>query len=298
MEPVPLSLIGRPFTSAEAFAAGVGRRALQGPQFAGVHRGVFRAAETPETFDLRVRGALRVLPDDAALSHQSALTWVGYDGFTDETLHFSTASGSRIDRRGIVVHRRQFKLRSSFIRDVPVLDPARTFVDVATDVGDRELLRIGDWLVRQGHVDLLDLRGFVLESHLDGVQRARRVAPLVRERVDSVRESDVRWIIWSSGLPVPEPNVPILDDAGIRVAKGDLVYVAEKVIVEHDGWHHERDAAQRQRDHLRRERLESLGWRVIVITVKDFEDEKQIVWRVYNALAERGYRGPRPRFGG
>lgn len=298
MDAVPPSLIGRPFTTAEALAAGVSRRVLQGPQFAPVHRGVFRAAETPETFELRVRGALRVLPGDAALSHQSALTWIGYDGFADDTLHFSTASGSRIDRPGIEMHRRQELLRSSFVRDVPVLGVARTFVDVATDVSDRDLLRIGDWLVRWGHVDLLDLRGFALESHLDGVQRARRVAPLVRERVDSVRESDVRWIVWSSGLPVPEPNVPIIDDAGIRVAKGDLVYVAERVIVEHDGWHHERDAAQRQRDHLRRERLESLGWRVIVITVKDFEDEKQIAWRIYNALRERGYRGPRPRFGG
>lgn len=269
MEPVPSGLIGRPFTIADAAAAGVGRRALQGPQFASVHRGVFRATETPETFDLRVRAALRVLPDDAALSHQSALTWAGYDGFSDETLHFSTASGRRIDRPGIVVHRRQFQLRSSFVRHVPVLHPARTFVDVATDVDDRELLRIGDWLVRRGLVDLLDLRGFVLQSHLDGVQRARRVAPLVRERVDSVRESDVRWIVWASGLPVPEPNAPILDEAGVRVAKGDLVYRRERVIVEHDGWHHERDAAQRQRDHLRRERLESLG-----------------------------YRGPRPRFGG
>lgn len=235
MEPVPSCLAGRAFTIAEAAAAGVGRRRLQGPQFAPVHRGVFRATQTPETFDLRVRGALRILPGDAALSHQSALTWAGYDGFTDETLHFSTASGSRIDRPGIVVHRRQLLLRSSFVRDVPVLDPARTFVDVATDVDERALLRIGDWLVRRGLVDLLDLRGFVLQEHLDGVQRARRIAPLVRERVDSVRESDVRYIVWSAGLPVPEPNVPILDEAGVRVAKGDLAYVAEKVIVEHDG---------------------------------------------------------------
>lgn len=106
MEPVPASLLGRPFTPAEAAAAGVGRRALQGPQFAAVHRGVFRASETPETFDLRIRAALRILPDDAALSHQTALVWAGYDGLPDEPLHFSTASGARIDRPGIVVHRR------------------------------------------------------------------------------------------------------------------------------------------------------------------------------------------------
>jgi hypothetical protein len=197
-----------------------------------------------------------------------------------------------------VVHRRQFRLRSSFVHGLPVLDPARTFVDVATDVDDRELLRIGDWLVRWGFVDLLELRAFAIAEHLDGVQRARRVAPLVREKVDSVRESDVRWIIWASGLPVPEPNAAILDDHGVQVANGDVVYVDRKIIVEHDGWHHERDAEQRQRDHLRRERLEALGWRVIVITAQDFENEHQIAWRVYNALVERGYRGQRPRFVG
>ncbi|QGG40162.1 DUF559 domain-containing protein [Aeromicrobium yanjiei] len=295
MEPVPAALIGRAFTVADAASAGVGRRALQGPRFATVHRGVFRAVGTPATLDLRVRGALLVLPDDAALSHQTALVWSGYDGLPDDPLHFSTASGTRIDRPGIVLHRRQFRLRSAFVHGVPVLDPARTFVDVATDVDDRELLRIGDWLVRQGFVDLLDLRAFAIAEHLDGVQRARRVAPLVRERVDSVRESDVRWIVWSSGLPMPEPNAGIFADAGIHIANGDLVYERWKVLVEHDGWHHERDAGQRQRDHLRRERIESLGWRVIVITAEDFADESQIAWRVYNALAERGYRGARPR---
>jgi hypothetical protein len=296
MATIPETLRGRPFTTAQARAAGIGRRALQGPGFAPVHHGVFRASDLPDSLDVRVRGALLVLPDDAALSHQSALGWVGYDGLPVEPLHFSTASGSRIERRGLVVHRRQRVLRSRFVRGVPVLDPARTFVDVATDVDDRELLRVGDWLVRWGHVDLLELRAFVLEEHLDGVQRARRVAPLVRERVDSVRESDVRWIVWSTGLPVPEPNVPILDEHGVQVARGDLVYVGCKVVVEHDGWHHERDAAQRQRDHLRRERLEALGWRVIVITVKDFEDERSIAWRIHQALVERGYRGARPRF--
>jgi hypothetical protein len=293
---VPSDLHGRPFTTSQAAEAGVGRRALQGPGYASVHHGVFRTAETPDSLDLRVRGALLVLPDDAALSHQSALGWAGYDGLPPEPLHFSTASGARVDRRGMVVHRRQRLLRSRFVRGVPVLEPARTFVDVATDVSDRELLRVGDWLVRWGHVDLLELRGFVLEQHLDGVQRARRVAPLVRERVDSVRESDVRWIVWSCGLPVPEPNVPIVDEHGVQTARGDLVYVQWKVIVEHDGWHHERDAEQRQRDHLRRERLEALGWRVIVITVKDFDDERSIAWRIHQALVERGYRGARPRF--
>lgn len=294
MENVPASLAGRPFTLAEALKAGVGRRRLHSSQFVRLHRGVFRSADTEETFALRVHAALLVLPDDAALSHQSALRWCGYDGLPDAPLHFSTAKAARIEREGLVVHRRQALLRSGLIDGVPVLGAARTFVDIATEVGERELLRIGDWMVRHGHVDLLELRAFAAESHLDGVQRARRVAPLVRERVDSPRESDVRWIIIATGLPVPEPNVDICDGAGVRVAKGDLVYVRERIIVEHDGWHHERDAAQRQRDHLRRELLESLGWKVVVITTEDFKDEAHIAWRIYNALKERGHRGVKP----
>lgn len=294
MDSVLASFAGRPFTLAEAFAVGLGRRALQGPQFVRLFRGVYRTADTEETFDLRVRAALLILPSDAALSHQSALRWCGYEGLAAEPLHFSTAKQARIERDGIVLHRRQAQLRSELIRGVPVMGAARTFVDVATDVGDRELLRIGDWLVRRGYTDLLDLRAFALESHLDGVQRARRVAPLVRERVDSPRESDVRWLIIVTGLPVPEPNVSIVDGVGVRIAKGDLVYVDEKIIVEHDGWHHERDAAQRQRDHLRRELLESLGWKVLVITSEDVKDEAQIVWRIHNALKERGRRVAKP----
>jgi hypothetical protein len=254
------------FTPAEAAAHGVTPRMLQGARFTQVFLGAWRTTSTPETEELRVRAAVKVLPDDAALSHISNV-------------------------------RRQARLRSEMLRGVPVMPAARTFVDVATDVDDRQLLRIGDWLVRHGHVDLIDLRAFAVAEHLDGVQRARRVAPLVRERVDSVRESDVRWILHAAGLPAPEPNVPIVDARGIRVAKGDLVYVRWKVIVEHDGWHHERDADQRQRDHLRRERLDALGWRVIVITAADFRHEKSIAWRVHDALRQAGYTGPRPIFG-
>jgi hypothetical protein len=271
---------------------------LQGSRFIQVFEGVWRASGTAESEELRIRAALKILPDDAALSHVSNLRWRGLDVGESTLLHFSTAGTLHVQRKGLVVHRRQALLRSAFVRGIPLLSAERTFVDAATQLEDRELLRAGDWLVRNGHVDLLDLKAFVLASHLDGVQRARRIAPLVRERVDSVRESDVRWIIFSAGLPDPVPNLPIFDAYGVQIAKGDLAYPAYKVLVEHDGWHHERDAAQRQRDHLRRERLEAEGWLVIVITVEDFRNEKSIAWRVYNALKLRGYAGPTPHFGG
>ena len=80
-------------------------------------------------------------------------------------------------------------------------------------------------------------------------------------------------------------------------SRGDLVYRRFRVIVEYDGWHHERDARQRQKDHLRRERLEAAGWTVIVITAADMKDPLGIVRRVHNALVARGYCGPAPVMG-
>jgi hypothetical protein len=270
---------------------------LQGRRFVTVFPGVHRTVDTPVTFELLVHAALRVLPNDAALSHISNLRWRGYDDVPEHPIHFSTAGRLHVERPGLVVHRRLGRLSPILVRDVPILGADRTFVDCATLLRERQLLRAGDWLVRYEHTDPTTLNEYVRRAHLDGVQRARRVAPLVRSRVDSPRESDVRWILMDAELPVPEPNAPIVDEHGVCLAKGDLTYVEYKVIVEHDGWVHERDARQRQRDHLRRERLEAEGWRVIVITVEDFKNERAIAWRVYDAIKQRGYGGPAPRFG-
>lgn len=297
MNDLPAALRGRPFTASDAKACGITRRMLQGSRFVQIFAGAYRSFDTPDSFSLRVRAAMLVLPVDATLSHVSNLRWRGYDTVAAWPLHFSTNKRLHVERPGIVAHRRQGLLSSSLVRGVPLLGPDRTFVDAATQLSERELLRAGDWLVANRHTDILDLRAFAVTSHLDGVQRARRVAPIVREKVDSVRESDVRWIILSSGLPMPEPNPDLLDDQGHFLAKGDLVYASFKVLVEYDGWQHERDAVQRQRDHLRREQLEAQGWRVIVVTAEDFRHEASIAWRVYNALRQRGYTGSRPRFG-
>lgn len=298
MHPIPQELYGRPFTTAEAAAYGVTPKMLAGRRFVEVFSGVHRTADTVDCFDLRVRAAVLVLPPDAAVSHVTSLRWRDYDAVPAWPLHFSTNQRLHVERPGIVVHRRQGRLSSNLVREIAILGPDRTFVDAATQLDGRQLLRAGDWLVSSGHTDVLDLRAYAVMSHLDGVEHARRIAPFVRDRVESVRESDVRWVVLTYGLPAPEPNRNLVNAAGEFLARGDLAYLSFKVLVEFDGWQHERDPVQRQRDHLRRERLEAEGWRVIIVTAADFKDERAIAWRIYKALAQRGYRGPRPRFGG
>jgi very-short-patch-repair endonuclease len=286
--PLPSALSGRVFTRAEALAHGLTPRMLDGRRIVSVQRGVYRYVDTPCTTRLLAEAALRVLPEDAALSHVTAIRLRGLDIGPTEPIHVSTNKPTQRILRGVVVHRRQGRLHPTELDGLPVLGPDRTFVDAATQLRDRDLLRVGDWLVATGRTDVDTLRDYVFRSHLDGVQRARRVAMMVRAGVASPRESDIRWEIVRAGLPEPELNVDILDDLGEFIARGDLVYRRWKVVVEYDGWQHERDAWQRQYDHLRRERLEGAGWRVMVITAADFRHPRTLVRRIEAALRQRG----------
>lgn len=287
MRDLPSELDGRPFTRREAHAHGVTDRMLEGRRFVRIHPGVYRTRRTDPSLALLVAAARLVLPPDAALSHVSNLQWRGFDVGPRLPLHFASNHPHQAVRRDVVLHRYRHPVPMHQVGDHLLTPPDRTFVDVATQLDDRRLLRVGDWLVKTEAVPIDVLRAFCHESHLDGVRRARRVVDLVRERVASPRESDLRWTLHRAGLPEPEVNVEIYDDHGRWLARGDLVYRRQKVLVEYDGWQHERDAQQRQWDHLRREQLEAAGWRVIVVTAADFADPRRIVQRVRQALADR-----------
>lgn len=293
---VPDVLRGHVFTTAEAAATGVTSSMLRAQHFVQVHRGVWRLADTELTFALAVEAGRLALPDDAALSHVSALHWMGVPAGRAFPVHFSV-HGSAQTRSGIVLHRREGRISPRDVRGVPTLGPDRSFVDSATLLGLRHLVRAGDALVRAGLTSIETLIAFTSASHLDGVVRAREAALLVRDRVDSPRETDVRLLLVCAGLPEPEVNVDVHADDGAWLARGDLVLRRWRIVVEHDGWHHERDADQRQKDHFRRERLEAADWTLIVVTQADFAHPTSIVSRTFEAMVRRGYRGPPPDLG-
>ncbi len=293
---VPPELRGRPFTSAEADAAGLTASMRRGRHVEQVHRGVWRLADTPRTFEFEVHAARMALPRDAVLSHVSALRWLGIEVGRETPIHFST-NKPRQTRENVVLHRRIGPMSPRLIRGIDTLGPDRSFVDSATVLGIRQLVRAGDAMVRAGLTTVNSLLHYVTNSHLDGVVRARQAASLVRERVDSVRETDLRLLIVLAGLPEPAVNVDVYADDGTWLAHGDLVLPDLRIIVEHDGWVHERSAEQRQKDHFRRERIEAAGWTLIVVTSADFDHPISIVTRVFEALRRRGYAGPPPELG-
>lgn len=292
---IPAALVGTVFTSAQAAEQGVTASMLRGAHFVTVHRGVWRLRSTDLTPDLLVLAARLVLPSDTPVSHVTALQLHGSTVGRPVPVHLSTNSDRQL-RHDIVLHRRLGRLHPTVVDGTPVLGVERSFVDAATVLPFRALVQAGDQLVRIGRTSQERLLAFAYDSHLDGVVRAREAALLVRDRVDSPRGTDLRLLLVAAGLPEPEVNAEIVQD-GRWLARGDLVFPDLRVLVEHDGWHHERDADQRQKDHLRRERLEAAGWTVVVVTSADFANPFTIVRRVHDAMKRRGYQGHPPSFG-
>ena len=292
---IPPELADRPFTAAEARAAGLGRGFLCGTRVRRMFRGVYIGADIEPTLRTWIHAALLVLPNDAVISHSSAMWLRGLQPHGRGGLEFSTNSGLVTEHAGIVLHRRIGRLVPEKIDGLGVTGPDRTFVDCAHRRPIVEVIQFGDLLVRTGQTTIDRLTAYANTRHLHGVRRARRLLRYVRQGAESPRETVVRLMIVWSGLPEPECNIDIVDAEGRFVARGDLVMRRWLVVVEYDGWYHERDGRQRQRDVLRRERLEALGWCVVVITARDLRHPESVPSRVHGALVRAGYRGSAPR---
>ena len=278
-----------------AAAAGLNGQVLSGRRFRRLFRGVYVTVDMEVTLPLLIRAAMLTLPRDAVVSHTSAMALYGlaHRQFA-RVLEFSTNTPAITAHDTIVLHRRRAILRPRQHAGLPVTGPDRTFVDCATRLTFVQLVQLGDWLIHRNLTTLDVLTTYVYARHLDGVRRARRCVAFVRERVESPMETWVRLMIVFARLPEPATNIELFDREGRFVARLDMAYPRWRVAVEYDGAHHERDARQRQRDRERREAIEALGWRVIIVTGQDLLSPRSIPWRVFNALAAHGYEGREP----
>lgn len=287
----------RPFTREQAMAAGITDAMLRGrTSYRRLLLGVYIGAKVEMTLARWLLAVLLVAPRGSVVSHVTALRWYGYELGALLPLHVSSRTATLTRKKDVTSHRRRDRIGSRDLRGIPVTLPDRTLVDLAYDVTVPELIQAIEWMMHQGYTTIDSLIAYALERHLRGVRRVRQVIGFVREGSESPMETLVRLMIRFAHLPEPAPNLVLRDDHGLFLARGDLVYARWKVLVEYDGWHHERNAHQRQRDIGRRERLERAGWRVIVVTSHDLLAPRLIVNRVHQALLDHGYTGPGPVF--
>lgn len=292
--PVPAHLAGRTFSLSEARRAGITPRMLEHARFRQVYPRVYCLAGLVLPPTEQIAAARRNLPPDARTTHSTRLRELGFEHGSLEPLHFVVARDLHLDVAGITLHR---------TKRMPPSGPTgvcaeAVFVALAATERMIDLIVIGDWLLSHEHMTATSLAEFVRASPWrSGAGQASIVAPHLDARARSAKESETRAVIVFSGLPRPEVNVEVRDDAGTLVGIGDLVYRLWRLVVEYEGRQHALDVHQFARDIDRYGGFRRLGWDYYQVTNERLARPRAMVMSLYEQLTERGYDGPAPVFG-
>lgn len=289
-----LALTGTPLVATDAAPRQAGRPRRDEPARARIAQGLYLVEDVPRTLGRQCRALLRVLPPDSAFSHWTAAALLGLPSRNTAKLHVILAPRSVLPQRTeLVVHGRQLADGDIIVTDgLPITSGPRLFVDLAAILTERELVVLGDALVRRRLADAATLSWRVhLAARRRGVVRARDALRHVDGRAQSVPESVVRHVIVTGGLPAPVPQLPILDPNGRVVAHADLGYEEWKILIEYEGRQHSEDD-QFGRDIERYSRMAADGWLVLRFSAAHLARPYQILDRVRQALLSRGWTPP------
>lgn len=234
------------------------------------------------------------LPDDARVSHLTRLQRLGLNYGPQFPLHFTRTGELHRNIDGIMLHR-TIALPPGDAESVCV---EAAYIGFAVDARTIDLVKIGDWLLRHGHLSLSLLRELAeLEPWRPGAADVCSVIAELDGRSASLAESELRVMFAAAGLPTPEPNRDIYDGE-VLIARVDLLFVLWRLIIEYEGRQHLHDIGQWNRDLGRYEALRDLGYPYLQVTNEMLRQPRALVLRVHRKLVGLGYKGPPPHFGG
>lgn len=288
----------RPFTRADAIAAGIDPRLLRGSRFRRIFKGVHVSADRPPSPLLQAEACLLVHPPTAFVSHLTAARVYEVPVPDHAQEHVSVFDGQdRRRRKEISCHVVSRDARVGRHQGIRISMPDRMFVELASMLSLLDLVIVGDNLVRRKWLTPQHLVEHCRASTDPFARTALHAAEYVREGVDSPMETRLRMLIVLAGLPEPEVNHLVFDEAGRLVRRFDLCYPGLNLLIEYDGRQHAEDPDQWHSDIYRREDLDRWGWRLVVVTHRGiYHRPGETLLRIRRAMKERGARGLPARF--
>jgi very-short-patch-repair endonuclease len=241
----------RALERAGASPSSVTRGASNG-QLRRVGRGLFVAGEVTD---------IEVAARFGCVSHATAAQLLGLDLLRPPGLHITAKHRRRALPTGVTLHRSDLGAGDVLeLSGILVTSPTRTVLDCARTLDVANALVLIDSALRQSMLtrDALGAAAADLRGH--GCVRARRVAGLCDARSESALETLARLLLHSHGLR-PELQVDLFD--GSFVARVDMLFRDEGLVVELDGFAHHATATAFQRDRRRHNALACLGLRVV-----------------------------------
>jgi hypothetical protein len=305
--PLPRSLARAAFSVSTALELGVGRGRLSGPDLQRPFHGVRSLADLP-----RARAYVPRLRPGDRFSHTTALALLGAPlplGM-DDHVHVSMrhqADGSRLGApkaNGVLGHTTQ--AGETLIHDgLPMSDPMSAFLESANILALDDLVAVGDYLVLDPRVlDPFLLRPLTSRAELGvgiercrarGAARARAALELVRDGVESPKETALRLLVRRARLPEPVCGFELMD--GPRsIGWFDLAWPEFRTIAEYDGDGHRTDKRQYERDIRRYDDAADIEWRVVRVRDPGLGGRAaDTITRVERALTRGGWSRRRKR---
>ncbi len=302
-------LLTRPFTAAQAQAAGLSRHRLQALRREGaittILYGVYAAAELRDSVDLRVAAVKLAMPPHTIVCDRTAAWLHGVDAFDFAELEWLPPvdvcvlpAKNRSRRDECKGSRRD--LATEDVMDlvgVQVTTPLRTALDLGCNLSRPAALATLDAFLHAGYFNAVALHNEVRRfRRRRGVVQLRQLIRIVDPKAESPGESWTRLAILDAGLPAPDSQYVVVVN-GAELFRLDLAYWRHRICVEYDGVQFHDTPEARAYDEMRRRWLREHGWTVIVVRKDDFTPEAMVRWtsELRAALESRHYHSSRRR---
>lgn len=153
------------------------------------------------------------------------------------------------------------------VRGLPATTRTRTIADLARRAKVVEGVVIVDLALRRRIATVAELRAWV-DDHPQhrGVGRLVDAMDMADGLSESPMESRLRALLVTGGLPKPRVQQPLHDACGSFLARPDLLYPAERLVIEYDGATHRDSVAA---DNRRQNLLIDAGYRVLRFAAGD-----------------------------
>jgi hypothetical protein len=289
----------QPFSRAQARAAGLTVEMLLSRRFHKICWDTYVAREVPITPLLRATAVIRLVPRGSYISHHTAAELWGAAPPADGATHVTLPSAcGRLVRQGVRSHYRKHPAQTTLRKGLPISTPEQTFLDLAAiGVGLVDLVVVAAGLIKAGHTSAELLIAAAGQGSGRGCRLARRAASLAREGVDSPQESRLRLLVVLAGLPEPRVDLITRGPDGSWRRRYDMAYEYVRLILEYDGRQHADDTRQWRTDIFRREELDQIRWRLVIVTSDGiYREPLRTLERVRDALLDCGAVGIRRSF--
>lgn len=273
---IPHELTTRPFSLAEARAAGLTLSALRGSAWRRLASELYCWEGVKEDAWLQLVAWKQLLPREAVFAGATAAWLLGLDL---DPLHpvetvVPSSTGVR-SRSGLTVRRCEIAPHEVVIvRHLRATNLLWTLSDLCLRYPPVEALVALDMAIHARLISAVALDRYAKTTEGGAGIRQLRFLSKFAAPAESPMETRLRWLLIQAGLPRPEVQTKLHDADGRFVGRADLYYHAARLVLEYDGGNHRERLVE---DDRRQNVLVNAGFRLLRFTAVDVYNRPDIV---------------------